>query len=258
MSSPTPPSQRSTFKTKAQLLRALSNNNVEEVRQALNDDPLLAIVPIGRTADPPLLVALRHGCAPEILAVLMANGADANCISDDHSALKTVAKVAPATSVTLEAQVETFFAPASCGMTIPLLSMQTPVYQEPAWSPMHAFVSMPGAQRFLPSTVLTEKRCCDYAVCLLKGGANLNWQDQHGKKAADYAELSGHMPRLAYLLKHWGGDQAKSLFMIRQQRQQCRCTSDYSSIASCACIVCMPEEIYLRVRGMLISDFDGS
>lgn len=211
------------------LLCALQKNNVAEVKQVVETDPVAIYTPLCDSGcEPPVLGATRRGCTTPILALLCRSGASVDDV-DVHgcTALMTVAS-APSTG-------------ADCNIGLDSADSAFPKdMPELPWMPLLA------CERRLP---MTEERCCDRAACLLSFGANPMLRDRRGLTPADMAEECGRH-RLAAVIKHWGDERSCKILRAHAARAAARAEPS-SSMEAPPAILEMPGEIRDCIFGCL-------
>lgn len=110
-------------------------------------------------------------------------------------------------------------------------------------SPTLALV-MPGGLRCSGQQELGEERCLEYASLLLSYGADPLRRDAAGKTADQCAEAAGR-PRLAHLIRHWAGDEAKAW-------RELQATHGHRPPCCRPCVLCLlPSMVAQHVEEML-------
>mmetsp|Transcript_45736 Transcript_45736/g.97696 ORF Transcript_45736/g.97696 Transcript_45736/m.97696 type:complete len:389 (-) Transcript_45736:68-1234(-) len=242
----TPPPLKKVYK--CALTEALRSRSAQLVAEALGDDPMAAVLPLGGRAEPPVLTAVRTGCNPTILALLLQHHAEVDAISGDKidqmTALSTIAQIA-----TVEEAQPT---------PIPLPAWAPAQLQQAIncnfYSKMPPLVRMPGSHQIYDEKDLSEERCCEYASCLLTFGADPDRRDGTGKTPAEHAEANGRA-NLAFLIKNWEGKSVRYLQAHRKALER----REQASICSCAPrgvdivsgLICMPDVVFARICDMI-------
>lgn len=223
------------------LLTALLKNNVEKVKSLLAGDPMLAIALVPGRREPPVLAALRCGCCPSIVGLLLAHKADPDAtahlpedvlhgVGEPITPLATLAKVTKAPPAPMPTT-------PPCVLGLPMCQMLPKLPSQVA-----CLLRLPGAPRLFYASEMSEEHCCNYAVRLLDYGANRHRTDCAGLTAAEHAEANG-MYHLASLIRNWGGDQVKAMRGLRQlkPREAVQCCPEGK-----VCLLCV-----LWVEGVL-------
>lgn len=207
----TPPSQ-ALPRRELSVLRALQRNDLEGLRNALNDDPFRALARVsGPQGDSPAIAAVRNGCDPALLQLLIERGAEAAARNfEGHSAIDVVARMGA-------------LKPAVGLMMLPLYCFDLPASLEVAKA--------------------DEERCCAYAACLLAADAiGL----QRLGQLADFAAASGRA-QLEHLIRHWGGKQVTMLRAWRKvaQSQACDAQPGFPNLVG------LPDSVFEHVCEIL-------
>jgi len=212
------------------LVSALYNDSLASVQSILKADPLAAITPLSCNEEPLVLAAVRSGCSPHILALLLQSGTAVDATD-----------ILQLTALSCVAQVEEVHMPPMPSMSDAIIAPRLNVKPK-------ACLRMPGgAFRIFNAPEGCEERCCAYAYILLSYGANPRLHDPEGMEPADRAETGGH-PRLANLIRHWGGEQVRLLRLLRS-RTACPCQCSAQSRRSC--LLCFSDGACERVCEML-------
>mmetsp|Transcript_9138 Transcript_9138/g.17226 ORF Transcript_9138/g.17226 Transcript_9138/m.17226 type:complete len:282 (+) Transcript_9138:93-938(+) len=209
------------------LLDALRNGRTGAVEALLRADPLAALMPTCSSWEPPVLAAVRSGCQPRTLALLLRHGASVDAVDD----MKL-------TALAMLPRAEEVFVPvlpSLCGEAV------APGVDKP-------LVRLPGSHRIFATPESCEERCCNYASTLLWFGADRHFRDEDGLTAAERAEAHGQV-RLSGLIRHWAGCQARTLRTLRYRIRTRQCCHDPSRHVSCP--VCMTDDVFERICDML-------
>uniref|UniRef100_A0A7S0B9F5 Uncharacterized protein n=1 Tax=Pyrodinium bahamense TaxID=73915 RepID=A0A7S0B9F5_9DINO len=223
------------------LVGALHSDSVVALQGVLQVDPLAALSPACGGEEPLALAAVRSGCSPQILALLLQHGASVD--ATDGTKLTALATVA---------QVEEVLLPA-----LPPIGGDAATSAGGRAAMLKPCLRMPGSHRVFATKEASEERCCAYAAVLLSFGADPRWPDSTGVAAADRAERNGR-PRLANLIRHWGGEQVRLVHNLRSRGgARCRPCCRQGSAASPmprgrrACLLSIPDVAFGRVCEML-------
>lgn len=209
------------------LLDALCNGRTGAVEALLRVDPLAALMPTCSSWEPPVLAAVRSGCHPRTLALLLRHGASVDAIDD----MKL-------TALAMLPHAEEVFVPVLPGLCG---EAAAPGGDKP-------LVRLPGSHRIFATPESGEERCCSYASTLLWFGADRHLRDEDGLTIAERAEANGQV-RLSRLIQHWAGCQARLLRTMRQRICTKQCCHDPSRRVSCP--VCVPDGVFDRICDML-------
>jgi len=274
------------------LREALRSDSAPAVRAALDDDPLAALRPL-QSQEPPVLAAIRGVCSVKVLAALLQGGADANATGPDRVTPLRLLASAPSSRLWAATGPPAAVPPASIGTAA--AAAKPPAAQHLCWGPASRWQQQQlrlqqqwqqPSDRSLEVTCfgelglpalqpcLSEARRCAYAVCLLSFGAGAGpgrAEDRH--QAAAAAEASG-WPKLACLLRHWGGEEATALRVLGRSKRCCCLGANVDSSVLVpkpdglcegfarsqqhVCLLSLPDAALARVRALLAPPQDES
>jgi len=138
-----------------------------------------------------VVACVLHGCSPQVMACLLHRGADAGQIGKmGLTAIQIVSRIR--------------IVPIQRSSSISKVSLPSP------WSEC---VAVPGVAGRFPLETFSEQRCCMHAALLLAFGADADRIDEQGDNCANHAD-KGARPRLAHLLRCWGGIDVKAMAAV--------------------------------------------
>lgn len=221
------------------LSKAIKHDDLSAVAVALDDDPLVLCRTLRDVSEPAVMYAIRNGCSPSLVQLLLRHGADPNERGRDGAcAMDLVVRAAlppvfvhgwgadPSPLEMRRRVTRAFWSGLSlCGPAMLPLDAPTAAVGPALWSEtprvgaaFHEpfFVAVGAVAGGLMVVPPSEAKCCEYATALLQHGAGATEKDHPTVTAcADVADSTGRV-RLAHLLRHWNGRQVAAVrAMIR-------------------------------------------
>lgn len=223
------------------LMNAIVTDRRELVEEELEKDPLAVAKPLAAGQEPLVLVAVKSGCSPELLALLLERGFAADAVGGSGlTALGAISQVQPA-------RAPDWSAGAACARR-PLMLRPVPAPPQPP-AQQAVLLCMPGSCRLFQPQLMSEERCIAYAQWLLAFGADPSVAGvKDPMTPAEHADANGR-PRLAQLLRHWSGEQAAAVRLLRRTSGSCACRSAARFTGSC--LICISSPVCERICEML-------
>lgn len=224
---------------------ALLQGSCDAVARVLDDDPMAAVVPID-DFQPPLVYAVKHGCAVPVLELLIEKGALLEAVGPARlTALEYVAgqeKVScpwasflgpalpPCSSLPLDLGCVDFMSPPGFDFPCP-----------PIGSDAGRTTSILGVQARVNAAA--EAHRINVVVLLLRHGAN-------PVRAIDIAEQAGRTS-CAALIRHWSGIEARQMLEAHWLQWDQELTDGQTPLGSGCYLLRMPPESRKRLCDFL-------